>query len=434
MLGGFFSAKLREVLRDGSLRLHRLPPTSVASPPNGASDVSRGGGGGGGSSGGSGGVDGGEAPQGLVLDALRFILADIERLQTDSAESRELSVSKPHSPASRQLLQQLLPLCGYLALEDEEPMTSFRYPPQNDPLLPEIGGVLKEEIARVSLLIERSPRKAVLGEKSLSRGFPDFQGSSRFLVGFADSIGRRRTMEDEIVILGRGPRSLYFEDYFAVFDGHAGTEASGFASRTVHEHLDKFVRTNMDVSEAIRQSFLATDKKMGELGMHAGTCALVAFFQNQTMFVANLGDSRAVLGSRGGVCRRISEDHKPLVPKERERIERQGGFVKVVNGIARVMGELAVCRALGDSHLKPYVSAQPDVFDVPLLGQESFLILACDGIWDEVEDEEAAEIVYKTNDPLTASQQILKLAHSRGSTDNLSIIVIYLADRSDWDR
>lgn len=158
-----------------------------------------------------------------------------------------------------------------------------------------------------------------------------------------------------------------------------------------------------------------------------------------------MGDSRAVLGLRGGVCRRVSADHKPSLDSERQRIESQGGFVKIVSGVARVMGELAVCRALGDAHLKPYISCDPDIFEVrfrlsstPLIYQlelthdECFLILACDGIWDDVTDEEAVELVHRSEDPLTASHRILNLAHTRGSTDNLSIIVIYLSDRTNW--
>lgn len=129
-------------------------------------------------------------------------------------------------------------------------------------------------------LLASLPRKAVLGNKSLSRGFPDFQGSSRFLVGFADSIGRRRTMEDEMVVLGRGPRSLQGEDYFAVFDGHAGTEASALASRTLHVLVEKNLNHTPNVPQALKQSFLDTDAVMQKMNLHCGTCALVTFVQS----------------------------------------------------------------------------------------------------------------------------------------------------------
>lgn len=110
---------------------------------------------------------------------------------------------------------------------------------------------------------------------------------------------------------------------------------------------------------------------------------------------------------------RLTVDHKPNSPAEMERIVKLGGTVTNVGGVHRVQGDLSVCRALGDIHLKPYVSDVPDIFTLPLPrskqqspgGHSSFsmssssdcapndpndacfLILACDGIWDELTDD-----------------------------------------------
>ncbi|CAG4988496.1 unnamed protein product [Parnassius apollo] len=63
-------------------------------------------------------------------------------------------------------------------------------------------------------------------------------------------------------------------------------------------------------------------------------------------------------------------------------------------GTWRVNGQLAVSRAIGDANYKPYVTAQPEIALVELDGDEDFIVVACDGLWDFVTEDEVAFAIY----------------------------------------
>jgi hypothetical protein len=92
------------------------------------------------------------------------------------------------------------------------------------------------------------------------------------------------------------------------------------------------------------------------------------------------GDSRAILVQRGARAVALSRDHKPSLPDETKRITDLGGKV-IFWGRWRVEGILAVSRAIGDRHLKPYVTPEPEVCEWALTDRDCFLVLATDGIW-----------------------------------------------------
>ncbi|EKX31539.1 hypothetical protein GUITHDRAFT_83052 [Guillardia theta CCMP2712] len=102
--------------------------------------------------------------------------------------------------------------------------------------------------------------------------------------------------------------------------------------------------------------------------------------------VANVGDSRGVLCQDGRAVP-MSDDHKPNRPDERRRIELAGGMVVTV-GVARVGGILAVSRAIGDSPLKQFVPATPEYKVIRRDPSQKFIILATDGLWDVVSNQE----------------------------------------------
>lgn len=140
--------------------------------------------------------------------------------------------------------------------------------------------------------------------------------------------------------------------------------------------------------------------------------------------------------SRNGAAVRMSRDHKPHLPEERARIEKQGGFVLNAYGCSRVNGFLAMSRAIGD-HLIPSVIAQPDVTILHRHPLDEFLICATDGLWDVISDEEACVMTRKCLiraeakgakklSSRVAANVLLKAALDRGSTDNITIAVVDL--------
>ena len=113
--------------------------------------------------------------------------------------------------------------------------------------------------------------------------------------------------------------------------------------------------------------------------------------------MANAGDSRSVLGLKGE-AKPLSFDHKPGNPGEHSRILNAGGFVE----FDRVNGNLALSRAIGDFEFKQgttlpaeeqIVTAEPEIVSHTATGEEEFLVLACDGIWDCLSNQQVVDIV-----------------------------------------
>lgn len=142
---------------------------------------------------------------------------------------------------------------------------------------------------------------------------------------------------------------------------------------------------------------------------------------------ANAGDSRVVLFHKG-VVKRLTEDHRASDLSEVARIEQAGGFLFR----ERVVGILALTRSLGDHLLKTFVIGHPSVMsatlDLPTKSSESsLLILACDGVFDVLSDEQAVAIVRENSSKRAeAARCLVEEALKRGSTDNVSAIVVWL--------
>ncbi|XP_074293030.1 putative protein phosphatase 2C 59 [Silene latifolia] len=128
----------------------------------------------------------------------------------------------------------------------------------------------------------------------------------------------------------------------------------------------------------------------------------------------------------------VSRDHKPDESDERQRIEDAGGFVMWAGNERawRVGGVLAVSRAFGDKLLKQYVVADPeiqvrvDVTEEKVHSSLEFVILASDGLWDVVTNEEAVAMVKPMEDAEEAAKKLMQEAYQRGSADNITCVVV----------
>ncbi|KAL2894083.1 putative protein phosphatase 2C 11 [Bienertia sinuspersici] len=148
----------------------------------------------------------------------------------------------------------------------------------------------------------------------------------------------------------------------------------------------------------------------------AGSTASTALLVGDRLLVANVGDSR-VVACRGGSAVPLSIDHKPDRSDERQRIEDAGGFV-IWAGTWRVGGVLAVSRAFGDKLLKQFVTAEPEIEEQEIDGVD-FIIIASDGLWNE-----AVSLVLDIKDAEAASRRLTEEAFSRGSSDNITCLVV----------
>ncbi|KAL2549734.1 putative protein phosphatase 2C 2 [Forsythia ovata] len=221
---------------------------------------------------------------------------------------------------------------------------------------------------------------------------------------------------------------------FGVFDGHGGAGAAEFAAKNLDRNIRKEVeRTSGEgIEEAVKKGYVATDMEFLKEDIRGGTCCVTALIHEGNLVVSNAGDCRAVM-SRGGDAEALTIDHRPSREDERERIESLGGYVDCCHGVWRVHGSLAVSRAIGDCHLKQWVISEPVTKILKIKPEHEFLILASDGLWDKVSNQEAVDIVRplcvgndKRPEPFSACKKLVDLSLSRGSSDDISVMVIQL--------
>eukprot|EP00823_Brevimastigomonas_motovehiculus_P004768 TRINITY_DN3265_c0_g1_i1.p1 TRINITY_DN3265_c0_g1~~TRINITY_DN3265_c0_g1_i1.p1 ORF type:complete len:300 (-),score=69.96 TRINITY_DN3265_c0_g1_i1:792-1691(-) len=239
--------------------------------------------------------------------------------------------------------------------------------------------------------------------------------------------GRRDYMEDtfQAMVNIEGDEKCA---YFGVYDGHGGCHAAEYTAAHLHSLLIKQPNFREQPVASLKHAFQQLDNDWLSIaenqGFDDGTTVLGAFITNGVLYVANAGDSRAVLVQRGRPVM-MSVDHKPSRLDEKERVEKLGGHI-VLYGTWRVEGILAVTRSVGDRRLKTYVIPTPEVASRPLDASDDFLILATDGLWDVMANAEAAEIVATSESVEAAAQRLTRIASDRGSMDNITSMVINL--------
>ncbi|TNJ26719.1 Protein phosphatase 2C-like protein [Giardia muris] len=282
----------------------------------------------------------------------------------------------------------------------------------------------------------------------------------------------------------RGPLTANKEReiLLAIFDGHGGTECSTQVGRLFPSVLADMLNhllfaakleSPLQVPDVTWPSFftavfLTVDEMLRERHVKAGSTAIVCYVTQDFIVAANCGDSRAILLSVAphqysqaylqpgtssysslfdvstwfsdegltssddslrrkrrstGTLTRLSRDHKPTAPEEARRVEAAGGYVRD----GRVMSGLSVCRAFGDFEYKPIITVVPYVcvtrYHAP---GGAWLILACDGCWDVMSDEDVAFIARSSPSAQAGALRIRDGSYWRESQDNISVITAVL--------
>ncbi|KAI2639812.1 PP2C-domain-containing protein [Hypomontagnella submonticulosa] len=272
--------------------------------------------------------------------------------------------------------------------------------------------------------------------------------------------------------------------YFAIFDGHAGTFAADWCGKKLHLILEETIRRNPNVPipELLDQTFSNVDAQLEKLPLkNSGCTAAIAVLRwedrvpssssatgsqaiapaaaaaskatdasktkeaksesdtgsnaipesahaklkgaavrQRVLYTANVGDARIIL-CRAGKALRLSYDHKGSDENEGKRIANAGGLI--LNN--RVNGVLAVTRALGDTYMKDLVTGHPYTTETVIQPEvDEFIIIACDGLWDVCNDQDAVDLVRDEQDPVAASKKLVDHALARFSTDNLSCMIV----------
>ncbi|XP_041995120.1 probable protein phosphatase 2C 38 [Salvia splendens] len=222
--------------------------------------------------------------------------------------------------------------------------------------------------------------------------------------------------------------------FVGVYDGHGGPETARFIRDRLFQNLKKFTAENRDMSaDVIKNAFITTEEEFLSLVRKqwdimpkmasVGSCCLVGIICGGRMYIANAGDSRAVLGRLSKAEREVkaiqlSTEHNANLASVRDELHTlhpdDPDIVVLKHNVWRVKGIIQVSRSIGDAYLKksefnkppllpkfrlpepfekPLLLAEPSILIQELLPQDEFIIFASDGLWEHLSNQEAVDIV-----------------------------------------
>jgi len=230
-------------------------------------------------------------------------------------------------------------------------------------------------------------------------------------------------------------------NFFSIFDGHGGKGISKILSDVLPTiFLKKTQKYPLSTSYIIKifqkiQEFIK--KNYSKHSIHSGSTSLnvcmYSLKNDNYLQIINLGDSRCVLCSGKNIAIPITKDHKPFFPDEKNRIEKLGGKI-TYDGIDYRIGDLSVSRSFGDVDNEPFISSIPDVYKYKISKNDKFIIIACDGLWDVLSNQDAVNFILvnyynennkRINKRNNIAKHLTEYAIKLGSTDNITIIIVF---------
>lgn len=354
-----------------------------------------------------------------------------DRVPVMRSDSNRVIICTPPQPLSQQPVLQILPAVlpvlpsvRTLANPTMKTWQPTQSPVQKQPIRDELPEYREDH----------GPNAAVTSIKGLKPGNPNWRNQDNFFV-----------MEKVDGIRDMG--------LYCVLDGHG--QYGHDVARTVVESFPQHIKSS---SYDIKRAFYSMQSTLcsSDLDVRSsGATCVLAVLNGSRLSVANCGDSRAVLGRKNtdGTIDAVplTKDHKPENVEEHKRILASGGqvgsrhvLVKQPDGAEPVSlpcgpcrvwyknkGDtlgLAMSRSLGDAIAHKFgVSAEPEVLQHTVASSDEFLILATDGVWDVLSNEEACLIVFSvmTNDVLPNDVSWPQLATDRiTSGEQISLVVL----------
>ncbi|RIB06842.1 phosphatase 2C-like domain-containing protein [Gigaspora rosea] len=271
--------------------------------------------------------------------------------------------------------------------------------------------------------------------------------------------------------------------YFALFDGHGGSQCADYLIDNLHKRIEDIQASNADdiisqwrkaggyfrrfmpptlepspsptypvsnestkseltLEQRLTLSFLKTDLELiDSIGRSTGSTASIALVKTldgQTFWsskeleitVAHVGDTRVLLcDAHSGNAVPLTFDHHPSSVSELDRLQKYGGYVITDSfGSEMILGRLANTRAFGDSKMKRYgISAEPEIISKTVKGDDvAFMVLISDGVTSVLSNQEIIDCIKNYDNVTTGAEKLVELAEELGSDDNITAMVIRL--------
>ena len=260
--------------------------------------------------------------------------------------------------------------------------------------------------------------------------------------------------------------SGYDNIFMGVLDGHGyfGHEVSEYIKENLPMDLNRILKAKNvnlnkdDISEIIKQAFAMENNSLLRNrqidSTFSGSTCVAVIYTSEKLIIMNLGDSRCILGKKINneyKIENLTKDHKPNVQEEAERIKSYGGRIRAMMddegnfvGPLRVylkdkdIPGLAMTRSFGDYYASTVGTISiPDVTEYKFSSSDKFLILASDGLYEFMSNEELVNIVseyYERNDIVGCSEYLYKESYRKwineetDIVDDITIILVFLDD------
>ena len=240
------------------------------------------------------------------------------------------------------------------------------------------------------------------------------------------NLEHRQYMEDFYTIIPNFQNDQN-KSFFGIFDGHSGSDAAIYLKNNLPKIFQNYLtQTNNDINKSLISSFSKIDNEiMSKFNESGSTCTIIYIFKENNkkiFYCANVGDSKCFLITNKNI-KQISIDHNCNDKNEVERIKKNGGIV--FSG--RVFGTLILTRSIGDKEMKKYgVINEPSIFRKEIDSDDKYLILASDGVWDVVGEDDIFNLSKNNFESEEFCKNVIKMSKDGDTRDNVSCIVIKL--------
>lgn len=261
-------------------------------------------------------------------------------------------------------------------------------------------------------------------------------------------IGKRDTNEDYhfgIINSNNEDEDINPINIFCVFDGHGGKGVSKYLKQNLPDFFTKKYKKNIFIQPETFTKYIyqvydllqsELIKKHPKIAIESGStaCVIIHYYdvkgKKNILWTINVGDSRAVLSNNNNMAVQLTKDHKPNSPDEKKRIEQLGGKLVFDGCDWRIKG-LSLSRAIGDIECKPFVTHVPNINFTKLSLQDKFIIIACDGVWDVINNQDAIDFIQNLidntkNKKINYAKELCEHCYNLGSLDNITVIIYLL--------